>query len=156
MLLLWWDSIKMKKEHGRPDNFKLSYDWYHFRPLLAVVGQYLPLNYGIRSRSPGYNRSLLSWRPTPHALFAWYSISSIFYGSHQCNSSVYTTCLNESVSWDGLGYKLHFAQNFYMNLDFTKGFFPFFNRCLWAWSQIVGFTKHASPSLQKKTLYLWI
>ena len=33
--------LKLKKENGRPGRLKLSIDWYHFRPLLAVVGQYL-------------------------------------------------------------------------------------------------------------------
>jgi len=33
--------LKWKKENGRTGSLKLSVDWYHFRPLLAVVGQYL-------------------------------------------------------------------------------------------------------------------
>ena len=33
--------LKLKKEHGRPGSLKLSMDWYHFRPLLAVDGQQL-------------------------------------------------------------------------------------------------------------------
>ena len=31
----------IKKENGRLGSLELSIDWYHFRPLLAVVGQYL-------------------------------------------------------------------------------------------------------------------
>ena len=33
--------LKLKKENGRPGSFKLPFDWYHFRPLLAADGQYL-------------------------------------------------------------------------------------------------------------------
>ena len=33
--------LKFKKENGRPGSFKIPIDWYHFRPLLPVVGQYL-------------------------------------------------------------------------------------------------------------------
>ena len=41
MLLSWWCPFKMKKENGRPDSLKISIDRYHFRPLLATVGQNL-------------------------------------------------------------------------------------------------------------------
>jgi len=33
--------LKWKNENGRPDRLKISIDWYHFRTLLPVVGQYL-------------------------------------------------------------------------------------------------------------------
>ena len=33
--------LKWKKENGRPGSLKISIDWYHFWPLLAVIGQYL-------------------------------------------------------------------------------------------------------------------
>ena len=33
--------LKLKKENGQPGILKLSIDWYHFRRLLPVVGQYL-------------------------------------------------------------------------------------------------------------------
>ena len=33
--------LKLKKENRQPDSLKLSIKWCQFRPLLAVVGQYL-------------------------------------------------------------------------------------------------------------------
>ena len=41
MLLSWWCPFKMKKGKWPTRQLKISIDWYHFWPLLAVVGQYL-------------------------------------------------------------------------------------------------------------------
>ena len=41
MLLCDGVPLKWKKEHGWPGSLKLFINWNHFRPLLAVVGQYI-------------------------------------------------------------------------------------------------------------------